>query len=510
MNLNKTFDTPDAPRKTQVLFETTSLFRDAFYEFNSFFLLLYVQLASPIVSDSNYTLLFFVLSMALIGVKILSGFGWMFAARYFERHPFRTSVYRDMTFQGSLVSTALFLLLFFVTPLFSGWRYVVAFLAFDFLQEFFYAFNDTAYWAFLNVSSYNEKVRNRISSLANFFCLFGSITVASLAPALAVGKNTTRNLTILGVILVTFYFLSQMTYCLFLKTRPSKGIKRVPRSVLEPFRILFSDKEIAACMMTALFLFLGEDILMGNSSAFFTYNYGYGSFGTTGRSSFFSGGVFSFLFQILLGAGLVSGMLLYPNFSNRFGKKKVSSVAFSCDAVFFLLLFFFGFTPGQEPLGFILTFLSGLFLGFLYQTVALNCANAAEYYEAKTGEEKSASLVALRSFFVRFGNAIQTGLFYISLQTSGFIGLNQTIAKGEVNGMSNSEINALIQDSFTAEELTKGLTTYKANLTLVPIFCLLIVVLLGNFCLSFANEKNYSSMVEKVRNDRRKKAEELK
>lgn len=149
-------------------------------------------------------------------------------------------------------------------------------------------------------------------------------------------------------------------------------------------------------------------------------------------------------------------------------------------------------------------------MGFLYQTVALNCANAAEYYEAKTGEEKSASLVALRSFFVRFGNAIQTGLFYISLQTSGFIGLNQTIAKGEANGMSNSEINALIQDSFTAEELTKGLTTYKANLTLVPIFCLLIVVLLGNFCLSFANEKNYSSMVEKVRNERRKKAEELK
>lgn len=507
IQINRTFTTEDCPKSGQRLYVGAAFFRDSFFEFSTFFLLLYVQLASPISSDPDYSRMFLTITMASIAIKVLAGFCWTFAAVLLERHRFKNGNYRTLSFIGAVLETVFFLLLFFVSPLFSGWGYVAAFLVFDTLVECVYSLNDTPYWAYIVKISTNEKVRSRVSSLTNVCCSVGIYLVAGIAPAVT-GENTRRNMTILALVLVSFFFVTQMIYVLFLQEREEPWVER-KTPLFEPFRILFRDKEIFLVILSSFLLNLAQDCYIGNSSTYFSYEFGYGTFRSPIEGGVLSGGTFSFLFSLIYGVGYILAMLLYPLFQSRAGKRKITFAGFFLEALVLLFLFFFGFVRGKEVLGLILGFLLGFSVGLPYLANMMNCSNASEYYEWKYGEDRSASVTSLRAFAYKAANGIQTGLLYLMLASSGLLTTNRTVASLEAKNPAN--LADLANEAIQSTENIEGkLTIYRSFLTFLPMAFLLGAMLIMTFSLSFADEKSYLGMVEEIKKRKNVSSEEAR
>lgn len=497
--VNKTFDSEDCPKSTARAFEVTSLFRDAFFQFNSFYVMLYVQLCSPIIRSTDYVTMFTVISLVLIFSKILAGFCWTLASHLLENVHFKLGNYRTLTFVGSIVSTIAFVLMFFVSPLFEGWTYVVVFLILYTLEECLYSINDIGYWSIVNKLSYDEKHRSHISSITNVMTSIGGYTVSALSPALANG-NLTTNLRILALVLVSTYFIACMVYCFVMKERKEpRELHKEKTPWYEGVKILFTDKEVFLEVFCLFCAFLAQDIVISNTATYFYYEYGYGSFGATpyGKASL-PGGAISFFFCLLYGIGITISEFLYTPLSAKYGKKKLLIFFTSCQVVIYLLMFFFGFTAGNEILLFILVFLLAFTNGFLYMSYLMNSFNVAEYYEYKTGKERSASTMAIKALGVKTANGVQTGAFYLTLLVSGLLAINQQVASLEATGSTGDQINNTIH----ASDISSNLLLYRSLITFLPMALMIIAALISIFCISFTDEKKYAFYVAEVKKRR--------
>lgn len=500
--VNKTFDSEDCPKSTARAFEFTSLFRDAFFQFNSFYVMLYVQLCSPIIRSTDYVTMFTIISLVLIFSKILAGFCWTLASHMLENAHFRLGNYRTMTFIGAIVSTIAFVLMFFVSPLFEGWTYVIVFLILYTLEECLYSINDIGYWSIVNKLSYDEKHRSHISSITNVMTSLGGYTVSALSPALANG-NLTLNLRILALVLVISYFAASMVYVVVMKERKEpRELHKEKTPWYEGMRILFTDKEVFIEVFCLFCAFLAQDILISNSSTYFYYEYGYGSFGAKPYgNALLPGGAISFFFCLIYGIGITISEFLYTPVASKFGKKKLINFFTTIQIGLYVLLFFFGFKAGYEIFLFFLIFFIAFTHGFLYMSYIMNSFNVAEYYEYKTGKERSASTMAIKAFGVKTANGVQTGVFYLTLLSSGLMSINQQVASLEAQG-SSDDLIAEINNTIHASDIASNLTIYRALITFLPLALMIVAAALSLFCVSFTDEKKYAFYVAEVKKRR--------
>jgi hypothetical protein len=195
------------PKSTLWTYYLSAFFYEAFFEFITLFVVLYVQLASPIASSGDpqlYQTMLMAIIFGLVGVKILTAVFYTLAGHALEGVVTKIGRYRLFILTGSAACSFFFILLFFVAPLLSGWYYVVFFLFFFILMEFCYTFNDIAFWAYLNTLTRDEKHKGIYSSFLNSFSLIGSYLVASLSPAIMAGEAK-RNMTLMAAILIVCY-----------------------------------------------------------------------------------------------------------------------------------------------------------------------------------------------------------------------------------------------------------------------------------------------------------------
>jgi Na+/melibiose symporter-like transporter len=507
---NKTFDTIDPPKSTVRVYAFVSLFRDSLFEFISLFMLLYVQLASPIahLGPSDYVPMFFTISMVLIGSRILAAFCWTFASHVLDSHHYRLGRYRTFMLFGSFLTTITFLLMFFVSPLASGWGYVACFLVFYTLMECVYSINDISYWSFINTLSSDEGKKGRIAAIMNLFIAIGTYTVASIAPAVT-GGDAKRNLTILATVLISCYFVSQIVMSLTIRERAEPdelSQKPSPKktTIFEPMKILFKDHQIQLACLCTFLIFLAQDCLIGNASDYFFYEYGYGSFsaiGTTLNGALFPGGITSFIFTICFGVGIAMAQLFYPFLASRLHKKGALFLSLGLITFSYLFLFFYAFLAGHEIALFITAFLLAFGHGIAYMVISMNAFDSSEYYEYRYQENKNAPVQSLKAFPVIIANGAQTGIFYLFLAASTLLETNGSVANleslntaGEIHGDFIAQVNAVITSTAGANDLT----IYRAGLTLFPLVISALAILLSIFTVKVNDEKKFQMMVNTI------------
>jgi len=478
---NRTFE-HESSRKNIALYFLTGLFYDGLFEFFTLFVLLYVQQASPIIHESpeTYSVMFSAVTWSLVAIKVLAAFVWTLAGHLLESKTYRYGRYRTFFFYGAVFTSFFFVLMFYFAPLFSGWVYVSLFLVFFFLMEASFAFNDVAFWAYLNTVSENEQRKSKISALLTFFTAFGSYAVAAVSPAISTG-NAERNMKILGAVMVSTFFLSLVFFSLRMEERRENPIPREDSSgPFEPFRIFFTDRQVRLSMIVFFFLFLAQDCLIGNSTDYFYYMYGYGSFGDPAYGSAFqTGGVVSFFFTLAFGIGNCLSELFYPLLNKRLNKRQILFVAFPGVLATYLTLFFFGLLPGRvnEMTLYVTTGLLAFFHGLLFTVFFVNVLDCSTYYEAKTGKERNGSLQSLRNFSLLIANAVQTGIFAGTLSLTHLDGINAKVAGFEAlratGGYASGELSFVDQVNGVIHEdpssLLSGLAGYRASLTLLPL-----------------------------------------
>ncbi len=508
---NRTFTTPECPKSTIRLFEFVSFFKEALFQFNSFFLLLYVQLASPIAQNVSFTDMFFLISMVLIGSKILAGFCWSISSHILETGRFKYGRFRTMTFVGSSLSTLFSFLTFFVAPLCGdGWAYVIAFLIFYTCSECVFSVNDIAYWSYVNKMTYDEGKRSKIMGVTNLSASLGSYLVAALSPAISAG-NAKRNMTILLLVLLSCFFVVHIIYCIFMFERAddvSFDFKHNGK-LFESIRILTHDRQVFLVILCYFLFFIAQDIIAGNTSSYFYYEFGYGGFGAAGLDGGLSGGSVSFGFLLCFGMSVSLASFLYPYIAKPLGKKKTILLGAGLLVVLYLLLFFFGMNRGNEITLFVLTALLGLSHGLVLMALNMNVIDIAEYYQAQTGKERSASIQAAKALAVKTANGIQTGIFYLFLSISpNLLDVNRQVAvleamnnRGELEGNVIESVNSYVR-SFS--DIEHSLAIYRSSLTLLPLVISLIAAVLA-FFVYVSDERKYEGYVEKVRQDKQNK-----
>lgn len=505
--VNRTFESENAPEATKITYAIVSFFRDAFFEFISLFMLLYVQMASPITGIAQYTVMYTVITFSLVGSKILAGFAWVLASHWLAYGHFPFGRYRTLLFYGAILTTISFLLLFFVSPLFEGWAYVVAFILFYTLLICIYSINDIAYWSFSNTLSRDEEKRGRISSMVSFSVALGTYAVAGISPAVSTG-DAKSNFTLLGSVLIAAYFLSQMVLAFVIRERkenPEDILKQKKDNVLEPFRILFSNRQVLYVCIAFFILFLSQDILIGNSSNYFYYEYGYGSFGDHGYgNSMFSGGVVSFIFSLCFGAGIAIAQALYSPISVWLKKKYTLLLAFALIVFGYLFLFAYAFRNGHEIALFPTTFLLAFGHGLCYMTMSMNVFDVAEDHEYKTGLDKNPAIQSLKSFMVLFANAVQTGVLYLFFAISHLSSVNQRLGKMESAGAAIDAVNDMVHQT---AGISSSLNIFLSGLTLLPLVLTTIAILLTVFFVDVNDEAKYMAIVRAI--EERKKQQHL-
>lgn len=501
------FTGQDCPKLTSSLFILCGLFKDALFQFNSLFTLLYVQLASPISKSPSFTTMFFVITMCLIGSKILAGFFWSVAAHFQETGKFRYGPHRTTTFIGAILSTVFSILTFFIAPLLgSGWSYVIAFLIFYTASECIFSINDTGYWSYANEVSLNETKRGRIVGFANAMGSLGSFTVAALAPAISAG-NARQNMTIILIVITTCYFITQTLYCIFMMERavPERlKMEEEKAKVTEPLRILFTDSQVFLAVLAFFFLFVSQFTIIGNLSSYLYYEFGYGGFHTPGiYGGFFSGGVVSFFFSICYGIGCTISNSVYAKVVARFGKKKTLIVSGIVMVISYVFMYTLGLRRGYEILLFVDILIHSFFQGLIFVALTMNILCSAEWYELKTGKPRAASINAAKALAVKVANGVQTGLFYLFLAISpNLLSLNAKVAemeslnnRGELGGNIITEVNNYIS---SIDSLEHSLSIYRFSITFVPLLFISAAVLVTIFFVKVNDEKTYASYVKQL------------
>jgi lactose/raffinose/galactose permease len=504
---DRTFKGAEPPRSTVVAYEVTSLFRDSLFEFFSLFMLLYVQLASPIAGTSpeSYIPMFFTISMVLIGSRILAAFCWTFASHFLEVGHFRYGRYRTFIFLGCILTLILFLLMFFVSPLASGWGYVALFLVFYTLMDCSYSIQDIAYWSFINTLTDDERKKGRIGSLMNFFVAIGTYTVASIAPAVTAG-DPKKNLTILAMTLLAMDFIAQMVLVCVMKERyEPEDLRKVKgkSSIFDGIRILFKDRQIRLVAVANFLFFLAQDVLIGNSATYFYYEYGYGSFGDSGYGkALFAGGEASFIFTICFGVGIALSQFLYPFIAKKFNKKQIMLISAGVLTVTYLFLFFYGFLAGNEYSLYAMAFILAFFHGLVYLAISMNCFDCSEYYEWKYHENKNAPVQSLKAFSVILANGVQTGIFYLFLAVSGLVSTNSSVAELEARKASGESfadfVSTVNQTIHSQSGIVNSLLVYRSGITLFPLIVSLLAIFISVFAVQVNDEKKFAAMVKEV------------
>ncbi|MFA6829282.1 MAG: MFS transporter [Bacilli bacterium] len=506
----KTFKGTNVPRSTLITYSISAFFYEAFFEFITLFAILYVQLASPITATgdpSQYSLMLMVVVFGLVVIKIMTAFFYTMAGHLLEKLVLKIGKYRGFIIYGSITTSFFFVLLFFVAPLFSGWVYVSLFIIFYILMELCYAFNDIAFWAFLNTLTRNEKKRGVISCAVNAFSGAGCYLVASLSPAITAG-DAKKNLSVFALALVVCYLICQLILGFVMYERKEDEITAEEVKILKesnifsPFKILFSDGQIFMTIGVFFLLFLAQDCLIANSSNYFYFEYGYGSFTDSGfGNELKSGGFMSCVFIIVFGIANVSSTIVYPFFAKRFTKKQIMIASGTIVALIYLFMFFYAFRRGHEISLFAAAFCLAFFHGMIYSCMFLNCINSSEYYQYKYHARRNGDIISLKNVAMIMASAIQTGLLYLFLFASGLLSANSSIGSYEALKASGEEIpdfiNAVNQAIIDSSQSYSN-DVYLSGITLLPMILTVIAVIITVRKIKVNDEKNYQLYVEDI------------
>lgn len=340
----------------------------------------------------------------------------------------------------------------------------------------------------------------------------GSYLITALSPAISAG-NAKKNMTIMMIVLLSCFFIAHMVYCILMYEKADDITIDLKNNgkLFESLRIMFTDKQVFLVIIAFFLLFLSQDLIAGNTSSYFYYEYGYGGFSAKGYDGGMSGGVVSFAFSLCFGLMVCLASVVYPSIAKKAGKKKTMIASLILMAALYLSLYFFGMIRGREIALFVLIAFVGFFHGMILMVLNINVVNVAEYYQAKTGKERSASIQAAKALAVKTANGIQTGFFYLFLAVSpNLIEVNRQVAnmeslnnRGELDGNIIDEVNTYIH---SISDIEDSLSIYRISITILPMVMMAIAVFLTCF-VYVTDEEKYKSYVEEVK---RSKAENVR
>jgi melibiose permease/lactose/raffinose/galactose permease len=448
-----TYEGEEVPKLTKWVYSVSGMFRDACYSLVSGFLLTYIMYSGvlgPTTEDYNAQIA--VINALFIVFLIWDGINDPLFGMILEKCHFKSGKFRPWILIGGILNAIIVGLLFTVRP--TGWAFVIFWAIFYFLWDGVFTLNDIAYWAMLPAMSSSEKVRAKITTLMGIFVSIGTFVMYGLCSILPGAKNYTYIYAWIAIPTVILFAASQIAIfflCKEKKRDPKQDEISEKTKFKDLFTVLGKNKPLRTVVIALLFYTIGSTLMVGIGVTYFYIIYGYG-----GQL----GGIVMTLFTVCYALGSLGAQGFFGAIVRKFKKQNILTVSALVSVIAYVVFFIVGVPLfGNQPLatssGTGLSFALGgtMFLNYIptiiffgaqqifYLTLLIDFQNTIEYNEWKFGERKESVIFSWRPLDVKVGSAIQKGIIYLTLLTSGLYDMVISQISGAEQAMAQSISN---------------------------------------------------------------------
>lgn len=367
------------------------------------------------------------------------------------------------------VLSGIFTVLLFTDFGMKGSAYIISFGIIYLAWGISYTMNDISYWSMLPTLSQDQRVREKIGSIARICASVGLFLVVALIVPIttALGNalgSMQKGYFALAVIIVCIMIVFQSITVFGVKEPKSmQEAKKEHTSVKDLVRIIFKNDQLLVTAVSMALFTIGYNTTTSFGLYYFKYVYG-------------DEGMYS-VFAVILGVSQIFAMSVFPMLGAKFSRKKLFSFA-TLLVVIGYVIFFFAPTNTMLFIG-----IAGviLFVGqaFIQIMVLMFLTDSVEYGEWKFGKRNDSVTFSLQPFINKMGGAVAGGV-------TGAIVI--------ISGMKEAQ---------TAADMTEsGLFILKMAMMVFPLICIVISFLMYR-AKYILDEKMYQRIVEEL-NERRK------
>ena len=367
------------------------------------------------------------------------------------------------------VLSGIFTVLLFTDLSMKGSAYIISFGIIYLAWGISYTMNDISYWSMLPTLSQDQRVREKIGSIARICASVGLFLVVALIVPIttALGNalgSMQKGYFALAVIIVCIMIVFQSITVFGVKEPKSmQEAKKEHTSVKDLVRIIFKNDQLLVTAVSMALFTIGYNTTTSFGLYYFKYVYG-------------DEGMYS-VFAVILGVSQIFAMSVFPMLGAKFSRKKLFSFA-TLLVVIGYVIFFFAPTNTMLFIG-----IAGviLFVGqaFIQIMVLMFLTDSVEYGEWKFGKRNDSVTFSLQPFINKMGGAVAGGV-------TGAIVI--------ISGMKEAQ---------TAADMTEsGLFILKMAMMVFPLICIVISFLMYR-AKYILDEKMYQRIVEEL-NERRK------
>ncbi len=398
-------------KKNKINFGLGTIGRDMVYSMVSMYILVFITEA---VGVSDATLV--QITTIMLAARIFDAFNDPIMGVIVDNTHSKYGKYKPWILLGIFLSgiTALFL---FTTFNLTGTSYLIYFTVFYLLFGLSWTMNDIAYWSMMPSLTYDQKEREEIGAFARISANIGLfLVVGAIIPITNLLGETfgsqERGFTVFMAILVVIMIGFQMFTVFGVKESKVIGGEDMTKTTLKGMvkALTKNDQLLVTGIAMALFM-----IGYVTTTSFGVYYFKY---------VFLNENMYS-IFAIVLGVSQVSALLVFPQFSKRFSRKKLYAGSIVLIIIGYVLFFF-------SPANMIFIGVAGIFLfvgqAFIQLLMLVFLADTIEYGHLKLGKRNDSVTFAIQPFINKMGAAIANGIVGYTLVISGINSLN----KGDV------------------------------------------------------------------------------
>ena len=391
----------------------------------------------------------------------------------------------------------------FCVPL-DGWSFI-GYLAFAyFMFSITFTMNDISYWGMMPSLTSNPQDRNNLATLANIGAGIGAALAIVSIPFFTAGKftiggNAVTAYGVISAVVCAVFIACQIMTVLVVKEKPLPPVATVngeKRTLKEMFKVIFHNDQLKPVMISMLFYSVGSAIMMGLSTYWIYFRFGYQGFLVT-------------LFTVLSGISAVI-IVFYPMLSKKHSRRWIAKLSMGMIFTGYTLLLVLGLITGATKVSgsigiFVMLALCGAFASFgqtlFYQVLTISVANTVEYNEYTTGLRDEGVIFACRPFTTKLGSAICVGITSATLMILGVNNVTKKIAEQE-NLMNMGQIASEEIKLAKINEIIAGVSPSVPQWLIVAMTVLPLLILAVSFIVYFKkyniSEERYDEICAEI------------
>lgn len=274
-----------------------------------------------------------------------------------------------------------------------------------------YTIMDIPFWSMIPALSNDKKEREEVAVIPRIFASLAWLGLGSFGlPIIGLlGKGSQlKGFSYLSIGIAIIFVISSVLTVVNVKEKIVSNKSAEKINLKYAFKLILKNDQLVVLIGTVLMFNLMVQVSGGVAIYYFKY--------VIGHESLFS------VFTGFSGLAEISGLLMFPFFSNKIGRQKVFFIACLMPVLGFSLLFLSGiFAPTNAILIAVSGIIAKIGTGFSLGISTVMLADVVDYGEYRFGSRNESVIFSVQTLLVKTAAAVSGWLIGMGLSTVGYV-----------------------------------------------------------------------------------------